>query len=211
MQNQTPSERKAKHSPLAGAIKTALWLCVFIALGWVAGGPLFKGKSDTTGNSNAGTDSWLVGEANARVKELSRLYTAINFNYLSDFYYHSPDPWGTPDPELVKKSKIPDDIKALNGRKVSVSGFMMPINADPEGATEFVLNGNYDMCGFGGPVSMNEWMLVKYVGKGKVPYTHLPMTVFGTLEVGEEYRDGRVYSLYRLQANAASTPKGVIE
>ena len=211
MQDQAPAQERAKPSAVKGVIKTALWLCVFVALGWLAGLPLFKGKPDAANNNNAARDSWLVGENNSRVKELSQLYTAVNFNYLSDYYYHSPDSWGTPDPELVKKSKIPDDIKALNGKKVSVSGFMMPINADAEGATEFVLNGNFDMCGFGGPVSMNEWMMVRYKGKGKVPYTHLPMTVFGTLEVGEEYRDGRVYSLYRLQADAASTPKGVIE
>jgi hypothetical protein len=88
---------------------------------------------------------------------------------------------------------------------------MMPLNANPEGATEFVLNGSFDMCGFGGPVMINQWAMIKFTGKGKVPYTHWPLTVFGTLEVGEEYKDGRLYSLYRLKADAVSTPKGVIE
>ena len=88
---------------------------------------------------------------------------------------------------------------------------MMPLNANREGTTEFVLNGSYDMCGFGGPVMINQWAMIKFIGKGKVPYTHRPLTVFGTLEVGEEYKEGRLYSLYRLKADAVSTPKGVIE
>lgn len=198
------------HSALKGVMKTILWLCVFLGFGWLAAGPLFKGKP-VPATGKTGNDAWLVGENSGRVKELAAKYQAINFNDLSDYYYHTPDPWDKPDPELVKKSIIPDHIKALNGTRIAISGFMMPLNANIEGITEFVLNGNYDMCGFGGPVMANEWAMVTFTGKGKVPYTHLPLTVFGTLEVGEERKDGRLYSLYRLKADAVSTPKGVIE
>lgn len=197
-------------SALKGVLKTILWLCVFLGFGWLVSGPLFKGKPAQT-LSNTSNNARLLGETDARVKELSAKYQAVNFYDLSDYFYHTPDPWETPDPELVKKSKIPDNIKALNGTRIAISGFMMPLNADLEGATEFVLNGSFDMCGFGGPVSINQWAMVKYVGKGKVPYTHLPLMVFGTLEVGEEYKENRLYSLYRLKADAVSTPKGIIE
>jgi len=88
---------------------------------------------------------------------------------------------------------------------------MLPLNAQPDGLTEFILNGKLDMCYYGAPVQMNEWVYVKYAGRGKVPYTHLPLTVFGTLEVGELMKDGRIESLYRLQAHAISTPQGVLE
>ena len=209
MQDQTATQQ-TKPSALKGVIKTILWLCVFLSLGWLVSGPLFKGKpAPAAGRTSSNT--WLIGENSARVKELSEKYQGVNFNDLSDYNYYSPDPWETPNPALVKRNKIHDDIKALNGKRVSITGFMMPINANPEGATEFVLNGNYDMCGFGGPVMINQWAMVKFTGKGKVPYTHLPLTVFGTLEVGEEHKDGRLYSLYRLKADAVSTPKGVVE
>lgn len=209
MQDQTPAQQ-TKSSALQGIVRTAVWLCIFLAFGWLVGGQLFKGKPKPAPGKSGG-DTWLVGEKNPRVKELSRQYNAINFNNISDYYYYTPDPLETPDPAMVKKSKIPDEIKALNGKQVAISGFMLPINANRDGATEFVLNGNYDMCGFGGPVSINQWAMVKYVGKGKVPYTHLPLTVFGQLEVGEEYRDGHLYSLYRMKANAVSMPQGLIE
>jgi hypothetical protein len=175
--------------------KTALWVCGFLALGYIIVGSLFKGKpsvpSETVG-------AYLIGKDNPRVKELSREYKSITFNNLSDF-------------ELMSKNSIPNEIKALNGQKISLSGFMMPIDLDAEGSREFVLNGNFDMCGFGGPTSINQWVVVKYTGNGKVPYMHLPMTIFGELEVGEEYRDGSLFSIYRMKAKAASTTRGLIE
>jgi hypothetical protein len=193
-------------------VKTFLCLCGFLTVGYLITGPLFEGKSKNPAPTKAaGDDAFLEGKDNPRVKELSREYKAIAFSSLSDFFYYTPDPVERPDPELVKKSKIPDDVKALNGKKVAINGFMMPIDQNPEGSREFVLNGAFDMCGFGGPVSINQWVIVKYMGKDRVPYTHLPMSVFGELEVGEEYRDGRLFSIYRMKAKAVSTLRGLIE
>ncbi len=198
-----------RHSPawLRG-LKTTVG--ILIVLG--AGGLLLKAMNQgRPAKTPPGKDTWIVGDSEARVKELAQQYQAVSFGLLSDYFYHSPDPWATPDPTLVAKSYIPEDIKAFNGKPVAISGFLMPLKQESDGITEFVLNGNYDMCGFGGPVSLNEWMIVKYIGRGKVPYTHLPITVFGILDVGEERQDGRVISLYRMQAKAVSMPGGVIE
>jgi hypothetical protein len=104
-----------------------------------------------------------------------------------------------------------DRLRARTVGKVAINGFMMPIDQNQEGSREFVLNGNFDMCGFGGPISINQWIVVKYLGAGRVPYTHLPMSVFGELEVGEEYRDGWLFSIYRMKAKAVSTPSRLIE
>jgi hypothetical protein len=192
--------------------KTALWICGFLAFVFLIVGPLFNGKSQKPSETGAaGDDTYLVGKNNPRVKELSREYKAIYFGDLSDFDYYTPYPGEKPDPELMSKNRIPDDIKALNGKKIWLSGFMMPIDQDSEGSREFVLNGNFDLCGFGGPTSINQWVVVKYTGNGKVPYTHRPMTIFGEIEVGEEYRDGSLYSIYRMKAKAASTLQGLVE
>ena len=198
MQDQVESSaNNLSNSKLRGVIKTLLWLCVFIAFGWLVGGQFFKGKperpAEATKQNVTSSDDSLSSYDSPRVKELDKEFPDLSFAVLSDFDYYSPDPGATPDPELLKKNKIPDKLKVLNGKKVAVAGFMMPIDQNQDGTTEFVLNGNYDMCGFGGPISINQWMLVKYTGQGKVPYTHLPITVFGTLEVGEEYKDGYLY------------------
>jgi len=205
-------ENRQKNSIKMDIVKTLLWVCAFLAVGYLVTGPLFKGKSQNpVATKGSGEDAFLIGKDNSRAKELRREYKAITFGSLSDFFYYTPEPGETPDQELVKKSEIPNDIKALNGKKVALNGFMMPIDQDPEGSREFVLNGNFDMCGFGGPVSINQWVVVNYTGRGRIPYTHQPMTVFGELEVGEEYKDSRLFSIYRMKAKAASTPRGLVE
>ena len=203
-------ENQQKNSLLIGIVKTMLWFCAFALLGYFTFGRFFKGKSQDPSPANSKRDD-AISRDNPRFRELSREYKTITFNDLGAFYYYAPEPGAKPDRELLKDNKIPDRIKALNGEKVALNGFMMPVDQDAEGSKEFVLNGSYDMCGFGGPVDINQWVMVNYTGAGRVPYTHLPMTVFGELEVGEEYRDGYLFSIYRMKAKAASTTKGLIE
>ncbi len=121
-------------------------------------------------------------------------YQSISFSKLSSFEYIAPK---TDQPNQF--SSIPQEVRDLNGKKVWLSGFMLPYEVDDDGnVSKFSLNGNYDMCYFGAPVSINEWVMVNISDNLKVKYTHLPITVFGTFEVGEEYKDGEVSSVYRL-------------
>jgi hypothetical protein len=193
-------------------VKTFLWVCGFLAVGYLVTNPRFEGESKKPATAKAASDDvYLEGKDNPRVKELIREYKPISFRSLGDFFYYTPEPGVTPDPELVKKSRIPDNVKALNGSKVAINGFMMPIDQNQDGSREFVLNGAFDMCGFGGPISINQWIVVKYTGGGRVPYTHLPMSVFGEMQVGEEYKDGFLVSIYRMKAKAVSMPNNLIE
>lgn len=127
-------------------------------------------------------------------------YLPISFYKLSSFEYYTPTLDENPDPEKQAKNKIPDEILAFNGQKVALSGFMLPYKVDDMGnVTEFSLNGNFDMCYFGAPVSLNEWVMVKMDNNLSVNYTHRPIKIYGTFEVGEETNDGQVTSLYRLR------------
>lgn len=128
-------------------------------------------------------------------------YKSLSFYKLSSFEYYTPGlDEEKPDPEKQAKNKIPDDILALNGQKVSLSGYMLPYKVDDQGnVTEFSLNGNFDMCYFGAPVSLNEWVMVKMDENLSVKYTHKPIKISGTFEVGEEMKDGQIASLYRLK------------
>lgn len=122
-------------------------------------------------------------------------YQSVSFYKLSGFEYKEPKP-----NEPNQTSSIPAEIQDLNGKKISLSGFMLPYKVDDQGnVSEFSLNGNYDMCYFGAPVSVNEWVMVKMDENLTVKYTHLPIKVSGTFEVGEEYKDGELLSLYRLR------------
>jgi hypothetical protein len=128
-------------------------------------------------------------------------YQEINFTVLSAFDYDLPDP--LEQSSKLNLNQVPARVKNLNGKKVSVRGFMLPLDIQPDGVSLFMLNASFDMCYFGAPVRMNEWILVRMKPGKKATFSHLAFRVSGVLEVGEEVKNGRVQSLYRMQADAA--------
>lgn len=141
----------------------------------------------------------------AAVDEAMARYRTVSFAQLSGFDY-APDS-GAPAAVAPRPPDLPDDVTRLNGQRVAVRGFMMPLDFDGEGVTRFILNGSYDMCLFGAPVAApHQWIAVQMTRQRRTAVVHLPIVVFGTLSVGEERRDGRVLSLYRVQADAIAFP-----
>ena len=133
-------------------------------------------------------------------------YQRVDFNKLSNYEYELPDPFD-PTPRSVS-NEIPAAVKGLNGKLVSIEGFMLPLDLNPDGVSQFMLNASIDMCYFGAPVRMNEWILVRMKGGKRAKFTHLALNVKGRLEVGEEMKNGRVASLYRLEADSAEIEDG---
>lgn len=137
-------------------------------------------------------------------------YQEITFNELSSYQWYTPKPNEPVNQMLLDQNKIPDEVKSLNGKKVSVAGFMLPFSSGDE-ITQFAINGNQDMCYFGAPTNINDWVVVQMKPGKKAPYTHRPITIYGILEVGEEFKDGELVSLYRMEADAVVTDKGTIK
>lgn len=133
-------------------------------------------------------------------------YQLVDFNQLSSYDYELPDPLDPSPPPT--RNTIPDAIKRLDGQLVAIDGFMLPLDLTPEGVTAFLLNASIDMCYFGAPVRMNEWVLVTMKGGKRAKFTHLATKVRGRLSVGEQMRNGRVASLYRLEAESADAEGG---
>jgi len=67
---------------------------------------------------------------------------------------------------------------------------------------------DFEVCYFGAPVRMNEWVLVTMKGGKRAKFTHLATTVKGRLDVGEEMRNGRVACPHRLEADVAEAEGG---
>ncbi len=133
----------------------------------------------------------------------AQTYQPVDFNALSNYDYELPDPL---DPRPAEaRNEIPATVKALSGKQVAIEGFMLPLDLTPTGVTQFLLNASIDMCYFGAPVRMNEWVLVTMKDGKRAAFTHLALTVKGRLEVGEMVKNGRVTSLYRLEADSAAT------
>jgi hypothetical protein len=98
---------------------------------------------------------------------------------------------------------LPATVKALDGRQVSVRGFMLPLQTDSGRVTRFILTATLDSCHFGMIGQANEWILVAMTPGKHVPFPRLtPITVFGRLAVRPQMRAGRLAGLYEITADA---------
>jgi hypothetical protein len=142
-------------------------------------------------------------------KSNSEGYRYVDIADLADYDYYTPYPGEKPDENLLAKNKIPESVKRLDGQRVSITGFMLPVRVDSNGyVSEFALNGNYDMCFYGAPSRINQWVHVKMKSGAKARFSHNPTMISGTLEVGELVENGQVISLYRLHGEKATTVSG---
>ena len=108
-------------------------------------------------------------------------------------------PWKTLASDLEFRLKdgiytleVGDSVKALNGKKVKLQGFMMPLE-DARQQKHFLLSANSPHCFFclpGGPGTIVEVNCNK-----AVEFTFDPIVITGTLEVVEESDVGLVYRL----------------
>lgn len=147
-----------------------------------------------------------LGAPKTEKSKVSDEYKSLDISTLSDFDYYSPKVGEITDEKRMAENKIPEKIKQLDGQKVALTGFMMPVRVDNQGMVEeFALNGNYDMCFYGAPSQLNQWVHVKMQAGAKAKFSHSPTTVSGTLEVGEIIQDGEVVSLYRLNGHKVVT------
>jgi hypothetical protein len=136
-----------------------------------------------------------------QVDEFDRRHRQVTFMTLSSFeYFETPQLAGVPTSSA--RETIPEEIRKLNGTRVSVDGFMLPLDFDNGGVSQFILNASFDMCQFGAPTVVTQRVDVAMTNSRRTGYTHTPIRVYGLLEVGEEYQDGRVVSIYRMKADA---------
>ena len=97
-----------------------------------------------------------------------------------------------------RKGEIPALVKALNGKKVSVQGYIKPLKQDADGVTDFLLMRDHALCCQTNIPQINEWVHVRMTGRS-IPFAHeRQFTVSGVLQVGELLGTGNVVSVYRL-------------
>jgi hypothetical protein len=126
----------------------------------------------------------------------------LRFNTLSSFTYTvrlaPPDPGGRPN--LVTDDKIPLIIRALDGRRVAVTGYVMPLRTQGRGVTQFLLARDQLSCCFGPNPQMNHYIYVTMPRGDFRPRVFSLATVTGTLHVGELMKQGVLQSIYQLDA-----------
>lgn len=125
----------------------------------------------------------------------------LGFDVLSSFPFRPPphDP-KTPDGESeLGMEQVPDEVRALDGRRVAITGFMLPIRVREGHVTEFLLMRDQSMCCFGTIPAMNDWIVVKAAGRGMRPLMDVPITIGGTLKVRGRFENSYLIGIYHIE------------
>jgi len=146
----------------------------------------------------------LAGAARAaRAADAASDYAPLDFHVLGDYAIELPDSAFVEKLNIhllrpIIKAKIPQAVKELDGHKVAISGFMLPLDDENGGTRKFILMRNQITCCFGGANRLNEYVVVTMNGPKPVPYDASPVTVRGTLTVGPEFEDGALNGIYQM-------------
>lgn len=173
----------------------ALWGALIYCC--VSGGVAFGQVDSPTSGTSVGTS-----ELATTSPVVSGGYQAIGFDILGGYEYPEDGVAATSD--TVAKNLIPDRIRALDGRRVQVEGFMIPLDSSDGKVSTFLLQGNQMQCCYGVPPRINEVVLVRTKQAGFTYTADSPVKVQGTLHVGEVRDQGSLMGLYALDADEIS-------
>ena len=129
----------------------------------------------------------------------------LDWSTLSGFKYETYEVLNEVDggrPFTRSDDVIPAHVKALDGRRVTVKGFIMPLRLKKGLVTEFLLFKDQASCCFGPAAKMNHYMRVKMIGAGFPPPGGLvPYRAQGVLRVGEINVQGYLTGIYEFEAD----------
>ncbi len=132
----------------------------------------------------------------------SRDYTPVGFALLANFdvKLENPDTYAGQTEAEYAASLIPDQIKELDGKRVMIPAYMMPITwAEGGGVSEFLGMASTTSCCFGQIPRLTEIIAVKMAdGTTTQSLMDSPLFLYGTLKVGPVVEDGYVTAVYSM-------------
>jgi hypothetical protein len=124
----------------------------------------------------------------------------IGWDRLAGFDFAAPayEP-GQDDTDIRAQSvrQIPADIAKLDGQKVVVTGFMLPVRLKEGLVTEFLLVSDPMVCCYGAVPKVNEWITVR-LATGIEPLMDVPLAFAGLLRVGPVLDNGYLTTIYEM-------------
>ena len=129
-------------------------------------------------------------------------YAKVHFSQLAGFKYRPPPqpvPAGEAPPDAV--AQVLELIRRLDGRKVVLSGFMLPLKLENGFATEFFLLSNSSLCCYGIMPEMNEWIHVRMRAEGLPPVQDVPVFLAGKLQVKARWEGGYLTGIYDMEGH----------
>ncbi len=135
-------------------------------------------------------------------------FAIVGFDKLSAFKYDVPEDAGATNSVVLKDpdQQIPADVKAFNGRRVALKGFMLPLKVEGGLVTELLIMRDQSMCCYGAVPKINEWVSVKMTSKGVKPVMDQAVTLQGTLKVGAIRENGYLVGIYQMDGERVNPP-----
>jgi hypothetical protein len=130
-------------------------------------------------------------------------YAPVGFEQLSGYQIEISDELLGPQTNktvLTADGQIPEPIKELNNRRISLRGFMLPLKVEGGLVTEMLIMKDQSMCCYGSTPRINEWVSVK-MKNGVKPLMDEPVTLMGTLKVGETRENGYLVGIYAMDGD----------
>jgi hypothetical protein len=103
-------------------------------------------------------------------------------------------------------AKIPNTVKAYDQKKVALRGFMLPLKVEGGLVTEMLIMKDQSMCCYGAAPRINDWVSVRMKNKGVRPTMDLPVTLRGTMRVGEMRENGYLVGIYSMDGEEMDAP-----
>jgi hypothetical protein len=116
-------------------------------------------------------------------------------------YMLFPDEYEGEDKQYLE---LPADILRLDGRELSITGYMIPGEMDRGNVRDFMLVRDLMGCCFGGAPMPDEWLDVVMEEDVEAAYRpYMPMRVTGIMTLGGEQDEaGFAMGIYRLKATS---------
>ena len=119
-------------------------------------------------------------------------HQVLTFSMLTSYPFREPNWAKMNDPTYIVSlnldKQISPQIKAIDGKKVEIQGFMLPLDMSEGNLRTFMLLKDQMACCFGNIPRLNEWVYVRVPKKKQISiHQDVPITLFGTLHVGTKF------------------------
>ena len=171
------------------------------AAGDIRGTPI---NSPVVTNQPVAATSNTAAVAAASAPQVQDGYLEVGFEKLSGYNIEVSDELLGPQTNktvLSANDQIPSPIKEFDKKKISLRGFMLPLKVEGGLVTELLIMKDQSMCCYGVTPRINEWVSVKMTNGGVKPVMDEPVTLLGTLRVGETRENGYLVGIYSLDGD----------
>ena len=126
----------------------------------------------------------------------------LGFSELASFPFKIVDVGTGATPAQIAAAKATDQVpgwlRAYDGRRVVLTGFMLPLQLEDGLATKFFLMKDVNSCCYGATPNMNDYVSVSVKGKGVKVAMDVPVRLLGVFHIEQKYDADYVVSLFEM-------------